>query len=168
MVAEIRKHVEKRQKEVSPQSVNRELKIIAATLNSAKTYYRQLSEWVPPKMPRLKKSNARRERLFTAAEKFALLGELMAPQREDEHSMSAIARRRVGLKWQFACLTGMRHGEMNGIQKEDVDFEGKRLKVMGVKTQYASNPTWYIKLTDTMIAIIREFYTTQPDHRTFE
>jgi integrase len=92
----------------------------------------------------------------------------MAPQREDEHSMSAIARRRVGLKWQFACLTGMRHGEMNGIQKEDVDFEGKRLKVMGVKTQYASNPTWYIKLTDTMIAIIREFYTTQPDHRTFE
>src|SRR2546423_835966 len=140
-----------------PQSVNRELNSIAACLNSARILFPLLDQWVPPRMPRPKQSRGRRERIYSDEEKRKLLEHLFAPRGEGERSYQAAARRRVGLQFQFLLLTGMRHGEMDKIKKEHVDWDGGVLKVIGTKTQHVSNPTRYIKLTKTMLSILREF-----------
>lgn len=156
--AHIQLFVEKRFRDgLQPQSVSRELNSVAAALNSAAKLYSQLEQWVPPAMPRPKHSKGRRERIFTDDERRKLLEWLFAPRREGERGYQAAARRRVGLKVQFSLLTGMRHGEMSKIRKEHVDWDGRRLKVLGTKTQLVSNPTRYITLTRTMLSILKEF-----------
>jgi integrase len=140
-----------------PQSVSRELNSVAAALNSARRLYPQLDQWAPPAIPRPKHSKGRRERIFTDDERRRLLEYLFAPRRDGERPYQAAARRRVGLKVQFSLLTGMRHGEMNKVRKEHVDWDGGRLKILGTKTQNVSNPTRYINLTKTTAAILREF-----------
>jgi integrase len=158
--ADILLYVNKRRKDgLLAQSINRELNIIAATLNAAQTFYPQLAQWITPKMPRPKASKARRERIYTKAEKTSLLGYLLAPRKDGEQYQAYKARRRVGLQYQFAFLTGMRHGELDNVRKEHVDFEAKSMKVFGHKTQFVSNPTRYIQpQTETMLAILHEFY----------
>jgi integrase len=143
---------------LKPQSVDRELNSVAACLNSVKRLYPQLDQWVHPEIPRPKAPKGRRERLITGEEKKTLHAYLLAPRRFDERSRNvAEARRRVGLKLQFALLSGMRHGEMNKLKKEHIDWDGMRLKVLGTKTQYVANPTRYVRVTKTMAAILREF-----------
>lgn len=151
-------YVEKRRRDVlKPQSIDRELNIIGATLNAAQNYYPQLAQWAPPRMPRPKKSKARRERIITDGEKVALLEYLFAPRKEGERSYQAAARRRVGLQVQFALLTGLRHAEMDRIKKSDIDWRANSLKIIGRKIEKVSNPTRYIApLTSTMISILRE------------
>ena len=159
--AHIQLFVEKRFGDgLRPQSVSRELNSVAAALNSAAKLYSQLEQWVPPAMPRPKHPKGRRERIFSDEERRKLLEWLFAPKREGERGYQAVARRRVGLKVQFSLLTGMRHGEMDKIRKEHIDWDNHRLKVLGTKTQLVSNPTRYITLTRTMLSILREFVET--------
>jgi integrase len=155
--AHARLYVEKRERDgLLPQSIDRELNIIAATLNGAETFYPALAQWIPPKMPRPKKSRGRRERVITDEEKRQVLGYMLAPQRDGEKWTKARARRRFGLQLQFALLTGMRRGELDRIRKDEIDWEAGVLKIVGRKTQTVSNPTRYLRLTKTMAAILRE------------
>lgn len=147
----IRLFVEQRQRdEQASTSINRELNIIAATLNGASMFYPQLSQWVPPRMPRPKMPSRGRERLISDEELSSLLGWLFAPRREREVPQEVQARVRVGHILHWASLTGMRHSEIVKLRWSDVDLNGNQVKVVGTKTDAIR----YLVITPTMHAII--------------
>jgi len=70
--------------ELKPQSIDRELNIIVAMFNQAENYFPALDQWRPPRIPRPKIIDGRRERTWSEHEIKVVLGELFAPKREDE------------------------------------------------------------------------------------
>lgn len=133
--ASIQKYVEQRFNDgLKAQSVDRELNIIAATLNSADLYYPQLEQWRPPRMPRPKIIGGRRERIWSEHEMKSVLGELYSPRREAEQQQSADARNRVGKIVQFCLLNGVRTGEMARMRKRDINWNTRKVRIEQTKT----------------------------------
>lgn len=133
-------------------SIDRELNIIAATLNSARMHFPVLKQWIPPKVPRPKVPKRGRERLISEEEVAALLGRLLAPKDPEEKLSAYQARRRVGLMVRWALLTGMRHGEIVKLRWADIDWKGNQIKVVGTKTDTIR----YLVITPTMREILEE------------
>src|SRR5262249_4867395 len=98
-----------------------------------------LEQWRPPRVPRPKILNGRRERVWAENEIEAILGELFAPKREGERRPSADARYRVGRKVQFCLLNGLRHSEMNLIAKTSLAQPQLRYFV---SSMINLEPTW--------------------------
>jgi integrase len=153
--AGIQLYVEKRQRDgVKAQSIDRELNIIAATLNSVDFYYPQLEQWRPPRMPRPKVFGGRRERIWSQHEIKAVLGELYAGRRNDEQEQSVIGRVRVGRRVQFCLLNGVRTGEMAKIRKRDIDWQARKVRIEQGKT---GNVKTIGPLGPASIEILKEF-----------
>lgn len=151
--SDLQRYVEMRIKDgLAPQSVNRELNIISACLHSARTFYSQLEQWLAPRIPRPKKRNQRRERYITEAEQEKILTWLYAAQREGEDPQAVPARKRVGLIFEWALLSAMRHGEIDRLQWQHIDWRNKTVKVIDTKR----NKLRYPPLTATMEAILNE------------
>lgn len=149
----IRIFVERRQQDgQSASSINRELNVIAATLNSAETYYPALAQWVAPRMPRPKTPRRGRERLISSAEIEALLEHLFRPRQQGEQLHACNARRRVGHILTWALLTGMRHGEIDKLRWEHVDWRGGQIKVTNTK----NDSHRYLIITPSMREILEE------------
>ena len=128
--ADGKRYVDKRMKDgLKPQSVDRELNIIVAMFNKSDTYFRQLEQWRPPRMPRPRIIDGRRERTWSGHEIKVILRELFAPKREDEQAQSVIARYQVGRKVQFSLLNGLRHSEMNLIPKTGINWEARQVRI---------------------------------------
>lgn len=131
----IQKYVEKRFRDgLKAHSIDRELNIIAATLNGADLYFPSLEQWRPPRMPRPKIAGGRRERLWAEWEAKAVLDELSAPRRDGEQKQSTLARQKVGKIVLFMFVTGLRTGEMAKIQKQDINWQTRRLRIEQGKT----------------------------------
>jgi integrase len=153
--AGIQKYVQKRFDDgLKAQSVDRELNLIAAMFNSVDLYYPQLEQWRPPRMPRPKIIGGRRERLWSADEIKAVLGELYAPRRESEQQQSADARVLVGRRVQFCLLNGVRTGEMAKIQKRDINWQTRKVRIEQGKT---GNVKVIGPLFDSAMNILKEF-----------
>lgn len=119
--ADGKRYIDKRLMDgLKPQTVDRELNIIAAMLNKGDTYFPQLDQWRFPRLPRPKIVDGRRERVWSEHEIKVILGELFAPKLENELIRSAIARYHVGRKVQFSLLNGLGHSEMNLIPKTPI------------------------------------------------
>lgn len=130
--ADIQKYVELRSRDgLEPQSINRELNIISAALHSARNFYSQMEQWLTPRIPRPKQRNMRRERYITEDERWKIVDYLMAPQMPEEVPQAVKARQRVGLTFQFALVSAMRHGEIDKLQWAHI---GNEIKVVGTKT----------------------------------
>lgn len=164
---ELRLFVEKRQTDgLVNSSVNRELNIIAAALNSAGQYFPELSQWRAPKLPRPKVSKSRRERLITDDEYRSIVAWLTRPpdqkdgQRAHDQQSAYQARLRVAAVFRFAMLTGMRPGEIYALRWEDVQLDVSRIRVQGTKTEMKTNSTRYVPLT----APAREILEQQRGH----
>lgn len=154
--ADGKRYVDKRLMEgVKPQTVDRELNIIVAMLNKGDTYFQQLDQWRPPRLPRPKIIDGRRERVWSEHEIKVILGELFAPKAEDELIQSAIARYHVGRKVQFSLLNGLRHCEMNLIPKTAINWEARQVRIRQGKT---GSYKVIGPLGPTSIEILREFY----------
>lgn len=152
--ATIKKYVDKREYDgLRPQSIDRELNILCAMFNSADDYFHQLEQWRPPKMPRPKIVDGRRERVWSADEITKILGDLFAPKQEGEQAQAADARYRVGRKVQFCLLNGLRHGEMLKIPKVGIDWDRKQASVR----QKNGNMKVIGPMGDTAMEILREF-----------
>lgn len=133
--AGIQLYVEKRQSDgLKAQSINRELNIVAATLNETDIYYPQLEQWRPPRMPRPKVIGGRRERIWSEREIRTVLGELYSAKRDDEQRQAVVARVRVGRRAQFCLLNGVRTGEMAAIRKNDIDWDSLEVRIKQGKT----------------------------------
>ena len=102
--------------------------------NQAENYFPALDQWRPPRVPRPKIIDGRRERTWSEHEIKVVLGELFAPKREDEQVQSAIARYKVGRKVQFCLLNGVRHSEMNLIPKTGINWEARQVRIRQGKT----------------------------------
>jgi integrase len=154
--ADGKRYVDKRIRDgVKPQTVDRELNIIVAMFNKGDSYFSQLDQWRPPRMPRPKIIDGRRERTWSGHEIKAVLGELFAPKREEELIQSAIVRYQVGRKVQFSLLNGLRRSEMNLIPKTGINWDARQVRIKQGKTgKYkVIGP-----LGPTSMEILREFY----------
>jgi integrase len=121
-------------KPVKPQSIDRELNIICATLNAAELYYPALEQWRPPRMPRPKILDGPRARVWSEHEIKTVLGALLEPRRRLERARAQAARYRVGRISQFCLLTGLRTGEVAKLKKENIDWHSRKLRVKQGKT----------------------------------
>jgi integrase len=154
--ADCKRYIDKRMRdELKPQSIDRELNIIVAMFNQAENYFPALDQWRPPRIPRPKIIDGRRERTWSEHEIKVVLGELFAPKRDDEQTQAAIARYRVGRKVQFSLLNGLRHSEMNLIPKTGIDWDARQVRIRQGKT---GNYKIIGPLGPTSIEILREFY----------
>lgn len=151
--SDLQRYVEQRAKDgLQPQSINRELNIVSATLHAAGTFYAELEQWVAPKVPRPKQRHRRRERFITQEEQEKILNRLKDPRREGEDVQAVPARQRVGLIFEWALLTAMRHGEIDKLQWSDIQWQSKTVRVVDTKRDKFR----YIPLTPTMKAILDE------------
>lgn len=154
--ADGKRYVDKRMMDgLKPQTVDRELNIIVAMFNKGDTYFPQLDQWRPPRMPRPRITDGRRERTWSEHEIKVILGELFAPKRETELDAAAIARYQVGRKVQFSLLNGLRHSEMNLIPKTGVDWDARQVRIRQGKT---GNYKVIGPLGPTSMGILGEFY----------
>lgn len=133
--ADVQKYVDKRRRDgLKGQSVNRELNIIRATLQQADLYYQELEQWRPPRMPKQKVLDGRRERVWKPNEIVSILSKLYEPKREGEQISAALARYRVGRKVEFCLMNGVRHTEMQRIRPTDIDWNDRTIQVKQGKT----------------------------------
>lgn len=146
-VSHLRAFVERRSKEltvrgepVKPQTVDRELAIVAATLHHAGKYFDELEDYRAPTIPRPRFRKSRRERVITETERAAILAALGGI---DEQAARI---------FEFASLTGLRHSEIMRLRKTDLDAPARSLKVYRSKTDSVS----YISpLTDRMLDLLK-------------
>jgi len=152
----IRLYIDSRLKEVKASSVNREVTIIASMLHSTFVDFPELENWNCPRIPRPRVAKSRRERLITAEETIKVLTYLLSPSRDDETIIEARNRRRVGLVFRVALLTGARIGEITAMRWEHIDFSARVMQIVGTKTRFrTARNVRYLELTDT----IREIFT---------
>jgi integrase len=140
--AKIRIYAQKRREEgQAASSVNRELNIIAATLHEADEIFSELRQWKSPKIPRMKVSKSRRERIITGDEYDRLIAYLRRPADEGDGDARAqnrqnawCARVRVAQIFQFAMFTAARHGEIVKLKWSDIDWERGKVLIFQIKT----------------------------------
>lgn len=155
----IQRFVDLRWKEVKPQSVDREMKCISAMLRDATVHFPALAEWTVPRMPRLKYSKRRRDRVITAQEVTKVLTWLYTPQ-EGETTRRTANRRNVGHVFRVAFLTGARKGELCKLRWSQVDWAAGIVQVIGTKTENRSEQTTRPLAIDRALeAILRERQT---------
>lgn len=101
---------------ISAESVKRELNTIGSALYAARVLYPQLGQWIVPKIPRPKGKSRRRERYITEPERWLVIDHMAAEKRPLETLKEAKVRQLIGLMFQFALATGMRHGEIDKLE----------------------------------------------------
>jgi site-specific recombinase XerD len=154
--ADVQKYVDKRKKDgLKPQSINRELTTIGSMMNQIDIYYPQLEQWRPPKMPKQKVVDGRRDRVWETDEIASVLEQLFAPPMKGEQPQAALARHRTGKKVSFCLMSGVRHGEMAAIRKTDINWQSRTVRIKQSKTgKYKTIGP----LAETSIEILKEFY----------
>jgi integrase len=125
---------------VANSTINRELTVIASTLNQAGDYFAELEQWKAPKVPRLKVVKSRRERIVTEEEHRRIIAHLRRPPGEDEGEMKRTrtinyrGRLRVAQIFEFAMMSAARHSEITAIKWTDVDWERRKIYIYQTKT----------------------------------
>jgi integrase len=158
--ATVRVYVEKRQADGRPPiSINRELATIAATLHQAGEIFSELEQWKTPKMPRLKVTKSRRERLITAEEHARLVAHLRRPPddldgdaRSQNRQNAYECRVRVAQIFEFAMLSGARHGEIVGLRWMDISWQRGKILIYQTKTDHYKE----IPLIPSLVALLNE------------
>src|SRR5262245_6827473 len=157
--AHIHTFIEKRQSDgQAASSINRELTIIAATLNQAGEIFAELEQWKKPKIPKLKVAKSRRERMVSNDEYARLISHLRREaeahegKRPQDRRAAYKGRVRVAQIFEFAMLTAARHGEIVKLKWTDVDWERGRVLIYQTKTcAYKEIP-----LIPPLAAVIKE------------
>ncbi len=156
--AAISVYVEHRhQEKVKDETINRELRIIAATLNQAKHFFPNLEDWHPPRVRFVKVEKTRRERVVNSGEARSILYYLLKPQGSDESKKIFLSRRRAGLLFILSAVTGARPGELLRLSEQDILTDLNVLKITGRKTRFKKAKTVrYFPLIDVVKTILKE------------
>lgn len=113
----------KEKSNLKPESVNKEVGYISSMLRRGPEYFRQLSDYVPPKMPWAKVPKESNQRVIYPEEIDALLGYLkfegLHPR---EKPTSRLARLTYADMFELALFTAMRWGEIRVIRFEMIDW----------------------------------------------
>ena len=106
---------------VKPETVNREMTFVRAALRRAHLNFPVLEEWTPPKGYHAPPSErGKRMRTVSEEEERRVLAELRRPRGKSEEEKEHAARVRTACIFEFALMTGLRHGEICAIRKSDV------------------------------------------------
>lgn len=133
---------QKRQKEdVKDETINRDLRVIRATLNQAQTFFDDLENYNPPKVRFLKVAKTRRERIVDSTELKAILNYLLKPQTAEESKEIFLSRKRAGLLFLLSAVTGARPGELVALRQSDILKDIKSLRITGKKTRFKTSKT---------------------------
>jgi integrase len=130
----------RRRAALKPESINREFAYLSTMFNSSPTIFPELEEdWRPPLIPWESVSKRGRERIITLAEREVLLEALRFPGlRVDGRRIkpeNIQSRRDVADCLELAFHTGMRGGEVRGIEWSEVDFDAREAHLPGHKTK---------------------------------
>lgn len=153
----IRPYVEARQAQgVSAATIDRDLNIVAATLNAAGEFFSSLKQWKTPKIPRPKVDSSRRSLVITDDQYERIIAALTRSpdsrdgSRANKREAAYQARLRVSRIFRFALLSGCRHSEIMKLKWTDV--ESNRVLVYQTKTKKYKQ----IPMTDSMAELIEE------------
>lgn len=136
---------------VQPQSIDREMNIIVACINWARLRYKELRQWHPPHVPRLKFPKNSPRNIIPGQDYRALVEYLFRPQQDDELSEHYKARLRVGRILRFMNLTGTRTGECCRVKIAHVEWQYNRIQIIGTKTDEVR----YVPLTPECAEVVR-------------
>lgn len=155
---------------IKPESANREIGDISAAIHKAGDYFENLENWSVPEnlIYRPSFEPSERDRVITTDERTRLINHLLSEKRSSEREKDFLARRRTGLVFYFGLLTGLRHGEISGIEKINFDPAARRLRVKRFKTR-KSGIRWTIfePLTDTQAWVLSEAEKLYPQSEYF-
>jgi integrase len=145
------KFINERTETVSPESVNREMTLLrTAFARASEMFPEEMEGYEPPKIPRPRFKQRRRERIITAEENTAILTHLYTPV-EGENEKQSLNRLRIARMWQMGWLLGLRYGEIEKLKKSD--YDGQTLRVMRWKT---GDVTVFEDLPDEVHTLLRE------------
>lgn len=155
---------------VKAETAHREITDVSSALHKAGDYFENLENWTVPEklIYRPGISDEGRDRIISRDERSSLLNYLLAAQKDGESRQNFVARRRTGLIFYFGLLTGLRHGEISGLEKNNFDRKLRRLRAERFKTR-VRGVRWTIfePLTDTQIWILDEAISLYPDGEFF-
>jgi len=151
-------YTEKRQKEnVKDETINRDLRVVRAALNQAKTFFSGLENFTPPKIRFLKTEKTRRERIVQSFEAKAILFYLFKPQFSEESERIFLSRRRAGLLFLLSAVTGARPGELAALKESDILEDLQALRITGKKTRFRTKKTIrYFPLIEIVRRVLTE------------
>lgn len=136
---------------VSAETVNREITVIRSSLRKAHFNFPALEDWTPPKgynCPASQRQKLQRE--ISEEEERKILKELRKKRNARETDAAHGARIRTACIFEFALMTGLRHGEICQIKKADI--KKNELSVFRSKTKVWTT----FPLTERMKEIIAE------------
>jgi hypothetical protein len=119
---------------VSEATIDREMTEISSTLKLAGEYFPELEEWQPPKIPRLKLVDIRRERRISPAEQLALIDHFARPREPNESDGQYFDRILIGHSFEFALLTSSRRKEVVRLKRTDYRPKQDELRIIRWKT----------------------------------
>jgi site-specific recombinase XerD len=120
-------------------TIRNKLNTIIVGLNMAVTLYPSLREWYPPRRPRkMLDPDHSRERVISPDEEKQIINALLMPVKRRNPFHNSLRVRNARVFW-LALRTGMRSGEILGLEKSDVHFE------RGIQMKYG-----YIHVTRTL------------------
>ncbi|HEX3560405.1 MAG TPA: site-specific integrase [Pyrinomonadaceae bacterium] len=128
-----------RTKEVSEETIFREVTDICSCLNRAGELFSALETWQPPRRPRMKTPTRRRDRLISKDEARIYLAHLRRSHEEGETELYWSVRGDAADLLQIALLTTARRMEILSLRWSDVNFEWKNLRVTDEKTGKVKN-----------------------------
>ena len=128
---------------LKPQTAYREMNGVMSALNSASELFDSLSDWRPPRKPKLGQPDSGRERVITREEEEKIIEALMSRQ-GGSNCYYVRARAQIARLFWLALRTGMRPGELLGLRKTSVSFD-RAIKMpsgwIDVRRSHASEKT---------------------------
>jgi len=135
--AHFQQYANARMRDVSPDTVRREMTRLASAFNTAEQMFPvELEGYEPPpiKRPRAKKRDNVMRRTITAEEKDLIADGLRHPPKTGHRQISEDAAKTMAAMFEIAWLLGLRYSEILGLKKTDFNIVQKRLRFRRFKT----------------------------------
>lgn len=125
---------------VKPETVDREITIIASALNQGSVLFPdELEDYEPPTIVRPKCSRRKRKRrVITDAEKDAIVWSILGDRLAHENPQRTDNRPTIAWIFEVGWLLGLRLSEILGLRKTDADRSSHTLTVRRFKTKSTS------------------------------
>lgn len=119
---------------IAPETIDREMTEISAALKDAPNLFDALEDFIPPRIPRLKMTGNRRERVIGATEEALILKHFARPRENYESDNQYLDRIKIGQEFEFAVLTSSRRKEVVKLKWSDYFPEQDLLRITRWKT----------------------------------
>lgn len=145
--ADVRSYINKRKaaSPLKPESVNKEVGFISVMLRDAGNCFKELADYIPPKMPWASVPQNTTQRVIYKEERETLLSYLRTEDlHPNEKPTSRLARFEYADMFEIAYNTAMRWGETHQIEWSMIDWRKKEIHLPSHITKTKSGRTSYL------------------------